>query len=184
MQLDMKEAYWHAKLDNESSLLTTMITPFGWYRWQRLPFGLKVSSEICQTKSTEALGDIEGVFTIADDIIVTGCGNTIPEAERDNSEKLYSRCKEAKIILNDERKEIGLKKITFLYKVTRYVVKADDGKVKAMVDMSQPTDVTGVRRFCGMVQYMARFIPSLSTTLEPLEQLTCIPILANYNILI
>lgn len=50
-----------------------MITTFGRYRWQRLPLGLKVSSEIFQGKLTEALGEIEGVFTIADDIIVTGC---------------------------------------------------------------------------------------------------------------
>lgn len=208
-KLDVKEAYWHVKLDNESSLLTTMITPFGRYRWQRLPFGLKVSSEIFQRKLTEALGDIEGVFTIADDIIVTGCGDTIPEAERDNKEKLkllYSRCNEAKIILNDEKKEIGLQEITFHgHKVTSNGVKADDGKVKAIVDMPRPTDVSGVRRFCGMVQYMAKFIPSLSTTLEPLRkltrkdthwkwtdkcekaftdikiQLTCTPILAYYN---
>ncbi|VDH99725.1 Hypothetical predicted protein [Mytilus galloprovincialis] len=46
-----KEAYWHVKLDKESSDLTTMITPFGRYRWARLPFGLKVSSEIISTKA-------------------------------------------------------------------------------------------------------------------------------------
>lgn len=38
-KLDIKEAYWHVKLDDRSSLLTTMITPFGRYRWSRLPFG-------------------------------------------------------------------------------------------------------------------------------------------------
>lgn len=155
------------------------------------------------------MSDIEGVFTIADDIIVTGCRDTIPEAERDNREKLkllYSRCKEAKIILNEEKKEIGLQEITFNgHKVTSNGVKAEDGKMKAIVDMPQPLDVSGVRRFCGMMQYMAKFITSLSTTLEPLrkitqkdtylkwtedcekaftdikKQLTCTPILAYYN---
>lgn len=84
-KFDEKEAYWHVKLDNESSLLQliTMIIPFGRYRWQRLPFGLKVSCEIFQRKLTEVLGDNEGVLTIADDI-VTGCGDTIPKAERNN----------------------------------------------------------------------------------------------------
>lgn len=85
------------KLDDRSSLLTTMITPFGRYRWSILPFGLKVSSEIFQRKLTEALGDIEGVFTTADDNIVTGRGDTISEGEHDNTAKLkllYSRCKQ------------------------------------------------------------------------------------------
>ena len=54
-KLDVREAYWHVRLDEESSKLTTMITPSGWYRWKRLPFGLKVSSEIFQRKLDEAL---------------------------------------------------------------------------------------------------------------------------------
>ena len=41
-KLDVKEAYWHVRLDEASSKLTTMITPFGRYMWKRLPFGLKV----------------------------------------------------------------------------------------------------------------------------------------------
>ena len=44
-KLDVREAYWHVRLDEESSKLTTMIIPFGRYRWRRLPFGLKVSIE-------------------------------------------------------------------------------------------------------------------------------------------
>ena len=54
-KLDVLEAYWHVRLDKESSKLTTMITPFGRYRWKRLPFGLKVSSEIFQRKLMKLL---------------------------------------------------------------------------------------------------------------------------------
>ncbi len=52
-KLDVREAYWHVRLDDSSSRLTTMITPFGRYMWKRLPFGLKVSSEIFQRKIDE-----------------------------------------------------------------------------------------------------------------------------------
>lgn len=116
------------------------------------------------------------MFIIADDNNVTGCGNTTSEAEHDNTEKLkllYSRCKQAKIILNDDRKVIGLKEITFHgHKITSEGVKADDEKIKAFIDMPSPTDISGVKRFCGVVQYMAKFLPSLSTALEPLRTLT------------
>ena len=109
-KLDIREAYWHVKLSENSSRLTTMITPFGRYRCARLPFGLKVSSEIFQIQFTEAVGDLNGTFTIA------GCGQTDEEAKRDHETKLcklYARSKEQNIILNDEKKEIGLKEITF-----------------------------------------------------------------------
>jgi hypothetical protein len=115
-KLDIREAYWHVKLSENSSRLTTMITLFERYRWARLPFGWKVSSEIFQRKLTEAVGDLNGTFTIADDIIIAGCGQTDEEAKRNHDMKLcklYERCKEQKIILNDEKKEIGLKEITF-----------------------------------------------------------------------
>jgi len=52
-KLDVKHAFWHVKPDDESSKLTTMITPYGRYRWNRPPFGLKVSSEIFQNASTQ-----------------------------------------------------------------------------------------------------------------------------------
>jgi hypothetical protein len=64
-----------------------MITPFGRYRWARLPFGLKVSSEIFQRHLTEAVGDLNGTFTIADDIIIAGCGHTDEEAKSDHEMK-------------------------------------------------------------------------------------------------
>ena len=44
--VDLTAGYWHCVLDDESSLLTTFVTPFGRYRWMRLPFGLSESSEI------------------------------------------------------------------------------------------------------------------------------------------
>lgn len=68
---------------------------------------------------------------------------------------------------------IGLKEITFHgHKITSEGVKADDGKIKAIIDMPSATDIPGVKRFCGVVQYMAKFLPSLSTTLEPLRTFT------------
>lgn len=71
-KLDVREAFWHVRLNEHSSLLTTMITPYGRYRWARLPFGLSVSSEIFQRKLNGALEGLEGSFTIADDIIIAG----------------------------------------------------------------------------------------------------------------
>lgn len=38
--------------------------------------------------------------------------------------------------------------------------------------MQPPTDVSGIKRLCGMVQYMAKFLPDLSTIMEPLREFT------------
>ena len=70
----------------ESNKLTTMISPFGRHRWARLPFSLKISSEIFQNRLNEALEGLTGVMCVADDILVTGCGDTKVVAERDHDE--------------------------------------------------------------------------------------------------
>ena len=51
-------------------------------------------------------------------------------------------------------------------------MKPDVSKVTALRDMPPPTDVAGVLRFCGLAQYLARFMPNLSSTAAPLRQLT------------
>ena len=38
--------------------------------------------------------------------------------------------------------------------------------------MPVPEDVTGVHRLCGMIQYLARYMPNLADDLEPIHQLT------------
>ena len=175
-KLDVKETYWHVRLDEASSKLTTMITPFGRYMWKRLPFGLKVSSEIFQRKIDEALGDLDGVFNIVDDVVIVGCGNSDAEAQSDNQQKLavtLKRCAEKNIILNEDKQETGLDEIIFHgHRITKDGVKVDEAKVQAIRDMPAPTDVEGVKRLCGMAQYMAKFLPNLAATLEPIRALT------------
>lgn len=75
-KFDLRSGYLHCELDEESSYLTPMNTPFGRYRWKRLPFGLNMSAEIFQKKLLRALDGLEGVECIADDIILFGVGDT------------------------------------------------------------------------------------------------------------
>ena len=38
--------------------------------------------------------------------------------------------------------------------------------------MPTPTDVAGVKRLCGVVQYMVKFLPDLANEMEPIRELT------------
>ena len=42
---DAKDGFLQVRLDEKSSYLTTFYTPFGLYRWLRMPFGIKSAPE-------------------------------------------------------------------------------------------------------------------------------------------
>ena len=48
---DVSNGFWHVKLDEESSLLTTFETPLGRYKWKRMPFGISPAPEVFQRRS-------------------------------------------------------------------------------------------------------------------------------------
>lgn len=50
-------------------------------------------------------------------------------------------------------------------------LKADPAKVEAILDMPTPSDTKGLKRFLGMVNYLAKFLPLLSDMTEPLRRL-------------
>ena len=70
--LDARNGYWNIKLDEESSYLTTFNTPFGRFRFLRMPFGLRMSQDIFQFKIDETYRNCHGAIGIADDITVYG----------------------------------------------------------------------------------------------------------------
>ena len=83
-----RNGYWHVKLDDESSRLTTFDTPYVRYRWKRLPFGVSVASEIIQKRLNQALDRLDGLLTVHDDMVIYGLGETDEEATADHNNKL------------------------------------------------------------------------------------------------
>ena len=88
--LDLKSGFWHVRLDEYSSMLTTMGTPFGRFRWKRLPFGIAPAPEVFQQRLDEALMGLDGVIVIVDDILVYGEGDSVEEAEADHDQRPHA----------------------------------------------------------------------------------------------
>ena len=57
------------------------------------------------------------------------------------------------------------------HRISENGVHADPEKMEAITLMSPPQDLGELRRFMGMVNYLAKFLPNLSTVMKPLHDL-------------
>ena len=63
-KLDCNSGFWQEKLGLNSRLLTTFITPFGRFCFNRIPFGIKFAPEHCQKKMSQILDGSDGRISI------------------------------------------------------------------------------------------------------------------------
>jgi hypothetical protein len=81
---DFKDSFLQIELDDESSRLTTFQTPWGQHRWLRMPYRISLTPEYFQQKLDQNLEVLPGVYKIADDLLITGQGDTKEEADKDH----------------------------------------------------------------------------------------------------
>ena len=71
-KLDANSGFWQIPLADSSRLLTTFITPFGWYCFNKLPFGISSAPELFQKRMGQILEGLDGVLCQMDDVLVFG----------------------------------------------------------------------------------------------------------------
>ena len=57
------------------------------------------------------------------------------------------------------------------HKISATGIKSDDAKIKAIMEMPEPTDKKGIQRLPGLINYVAKFLPKLSKVTSPLREL-------------
>ena len=167
--LDLTSGYYHMELDSDSTKLTTFITPYGRYCFQRLSFGISSASEIFQRRMTEMLEDIEGVEASQDDILVAG---RTMEQHDEKLRKVLDVIQEAILKLNLKKCVWREPVVTFLgHKVDKEGVRLDPDKVKAIVEMSALISVHELQQIRGIINYIGMFILNLATIMKPINDL-------------
>ena len=173
--VDAKDGFLQVKLSEQSSYLTTFWTPGGKFRWLRMPFGISSSPEEFQRRLQEALEGPEGISTVADDILIVGRGETEAEARLDhdrNFANLLRRARSQNLKLNKAKMRLHMHELKYIgHVLSPEGVKADRDKVSDIKNMPTPTDGEQVRRLLGFTNYLAKFLPNLSATSEPLRRL-------------
>ena len=148
---DASNGFQQVELDEESSMLTTFNTPFGRYRWKRMPFGINSAPEVWQRRMREHIEGLKGVEVIADDFVIVGYSNTPAEWQSDHDQNVrafLNRCRERNLKLNEKKARLRQQEVPFIgHVLTPAGLKPDLCKVEAIEQMPDPTDVHSLHRF-------------------------------------
>lgn len=168
-KLDANSGFWQIPLSEESSKLTTFITPFGRYSFNRLPFGITSAPEHFQRRMSAILAGLEGVVCLVDDVLVYG------KDQQQHDERLNAvlqRLAEVGLTLNREKCRFSVKEVDFLGQILSEAgVRSNPDKIAAIAEMKDPTNVSEVRRFLGMANQLGKFTPHLADMTKSLRDL-------------
>jgi len=169
--LDCCKGFWSLKMKESCRDLTAFTTPFGVYRFKRLPMGLKSAAEVYQRYMDYTMRGLsyKCVCVYLDDLVVHSRSF---DQHLVDLKDVFERVKKAGLVLGPEKCLIAANEIHFLgYIVSSQGTLPDPQKTLSISEMDSPTDVSGVRRFLGMVGYFRRSIEDIASIAVPLYRL-------------
>ena len=104
-----------------------------------------------------------------DDILITGDSE---DEHLKNLERVLGRLKTHGITVRKSKCVFMANSVEFLgHRIDAEGLHPLESKIEAMVKVPPPKNVTELKSFLGMVNYYAKFLPNLSTTISPLYTL-------------
>ena len=110
--LDLNMGYYTVRISPATQDMATIVTESWKFKYNCLPMGMCVSGNIFQAKVEKLLGDVKGVKTYIDDILVLGKDRF--ENHIEHPRIIFGRLRAAGLNVNAPTCSFGLNEIPYL----------------------------------------------------------------------
>lgn len=170
--LDLRSGYWQVAVRESDRDKTAFVTPFGTYRFLRMPFGLRCAGATFQRLMDKFRAGLSTVTILVylDDIIVLS--DTF-EKHLSDLAAVFLRLRQFRLHANRDKCMFACNKVKYLgHLITPSGISADPGKVDAIAGMKPPRDLKQLRGFLQTCSWFRRFVPDFAAVAKPLTDLT------------
>lgn len=170
-KLDLKNAFFQILLKKEDREKTAFVFDGALYQYRVLPQGLVHSpANLCRIMHEILHPYTDFAFPYMDDVAIIG--STFKELV-ENCEKVFSALGAAGMKISGKKTMIGVKEMVFLgHKITPQGIFPDPQKVDTIKNWPKPKNVTQLRQFLGLTNYLRKFIPNYAAIANGLTRQT------------
>lgn len=170
--IDLKAGYWQVPVASQDRDKTAFITPFGLYRFIRMPFGLKNAPATFQRLINRFKSGLPQIVILAylDDIIVIS--KTFENHIQDLTQ-VFERLLLYNLIANREKCCFFKSEVKYLgHVITTTGIKVNPEKVSVINNMPEPKNIRHLKSFIQTCCWYRKFVPNFSEICKPLSDLT------------
>lgn len=169
--IDLKSGYWQVGVRETDKDKTAFITPFGIYRFNRMPFGLRNAPATFQRLIDRFRISLNvKILGYLDDLILFSASF---EQHLEDLQQVFNRFREYNLTDNSKKCRFCCESIKYLgHYITPEGLKMDPERISAILDLPPTRNLKHLISFLQTCSWYRRFIMNFSAVAEPLTRLT------------
>lgn len=174
--IDLQSAYHQVPILPKECQFTAFEALGNLYQFLRIPFGVTngVSSFQRTIDWVIRKEELKGTYAYLDDITV--CGQNQEEHD-ENLRRFMSAAQKYGLTLNKEKSKFAQNSINILgYNVKDHVIKPDSDRLRPLLSLPPPSDLSSLRRVMGMFAHYSKWIPNFSERIHTLAHTQVFPL--------
>ncbi len=161
-KIDLAKGYHQIKVHPNSMDITTLICPYGKFKYKRVPFGLKNAPTVFQEAIAKVLGGLEYFSANYIDDIIVFSGNW--QEHLVHLKKVFRALKRHGLTAKPAKCEFGKCKLVYLgHLIGQGTLSIPEHKIANLVEYAQPVTVKQLRSFIGTYGHYRKSIPGFAT---------------------
>lgn len=169
--IDLQAGYWQIAVAEEDRDKTAFITPFGLFRFKRMPFGLKNAPAVFQRLIDKFKTGLNvTILAYLDDLLILSDSF---ESHLKDLKIVFDRLKHFKLRANRKKCHFVVERIKYLgHVLTPEGICANPEKVSAIANLTSPKNIKELRTFIQTCSWYRKFVPNFAAIAKPLTDLT------------